>query len=145
MTIKGSMLSLEYVLDTDSANSGKVGIRFSNNLGEFISFVYYIDTKTYELDRQNSGQVSFSSRFAKEPMRVQRFASSNLLNGQIILDTASIEIFADDGLNTFTAIFFPTEPFENVQIVGAVDGAESGKHITFRTLTITAINGIWSK
>lgn len=124
----------------NTANSGKIGLRFSNNLGEFVSFYYNIEQRTYELDRRFSGKVAFNPRFASEPTCVKRISTKNLIVGEIILDTASIEIFMDSGLNTFSALFFPTVPFENVQIYSIIDGEKSA---SFQTLHIRALNGIW--
>lgn len=135
------MFSLTYSIYLNTANSGKIGLRFSNNLGEFITFFYDIEQRTYELDRRYSGKIAFNPRFANEPTTVKRISTKNLIHGQIILDTASIEIFMDGGLNTFTALFFPTAPFENVQIYSAIDG--TGKSVSFQKLHISALKGIW--
>lgn len=138
------MLSLEYMITVNAANSGKIGFRFSNTVGEFVSFYYDIEDRSYEFDRRFSGKVAFSQRFAKEIVRGKRIAATNTLTGHIILDTAAIEIFADEGLNTFTALFFPTLPFENIQIYAAINGAEAGKSVTIQSLNVTALNGIWT-
>lgn len=140
----GSLLQLEYTLNVDAAIKGKIGLRFSNNVGEFVSFHYYIDERTYEFDRRYSGQVAFSDRFAHATTRAHRINSRNLLTGRILLDAASIEIFADGGLNTFTGLFYPTELLENVQIYAAIDGADADKHIVFESLNVTALNRIWT-
>lgn len=140
----GSLLLLDYTLNVDGAIKGKIGLRFSNNVGEFVSFNYYIDERTYEFDRRHSGQVAFSDRFANEPTRAHRIKSNNLLSGRILLDAASIEIFADGGLNTFTGLFYPTELLENVQIYAAIEGADAGKHIVFTSLSATALTSIWT-
>lgn len=138
------LLSLEYAVDVNSANSGKIGFRFSNNLGEFVSFYYDVEDRSYEFDRRFSGKVAFSQRFATETVRGHRIAGTNTLSGQIVLDSTAIEIFADKGLNTFTALFFPTVPFENIQVYAAINGADTGKSVTIQSLNVTALNGIWS-
>lgn len=144
-TISDGLLSLEYSLNVNAANSGKIGFRFSNNLGEFVSFYYDIEDRSYEFDRRFSGKVAFNQRYAKDVVRGGRIAATNTLTGHIILDTAAIEIFADGGLNTFTALFFPTVPFDNVQVYAAVNGPETGKSITIDSLNVTALNGIWAQ
>lgn len=130
-------------MNVNAANAGKIGFRFSNNLGEFVSFYYDIEDRSYEFDRRFSGKV-VNERFAQEIVRANRIAAPNTLTGQIILDTAAIEIFADGGLNTFTALFFPTVPFENIQIYAALKGVDAGKSITIESLNVTALNEIWS-
>lgn len=141
----GSMLLLEFTLNVDAAVKGKIGLRFSNNVGEFVSFTYHIDERIYEFDRRYSGLVSFNPRFANQSKRANRILTTNLLAASILLDTASIEIFSDGGLNTFTGLIFPSELFENVQIYGAIDDADSGKYVVFESLNITALNSIWTQ
>lgn len=137
----GSMLSLDYRFNVGNVSNGKIGLNFSNDFGEFVSFQLDISGQIYEFDRRNSGDDSFSPRFSDTLRRTKRIRTSNLISGRIILDTASIEIFADDGLNTFSAIFFPTEPFENLAISGAIE--DSGKSVTVETLSVDGLNSIW--
>lgn len=139
----GSMLSLVYELDVSGATTGHIGFRFGNSLGEFVTFKYHIQERVYELDRRNSGRVTFSPRFADKTYRADRIASSNLLTGRVILDTASIEVFADEGLNTFTALFFPTKPFENIQIYGFIAEESSETSVSLQLLNVTVLTSIW--
>ncbi|XP_031633596.1 uncharacterized protein LOC116347219 isoform X2 [Contarinia nasturtii] len=137
----GSVLSLEYVFDIGNVTNGKVGLKFGNSLGEFVTFLYNIEKNEYEFDRRNSGNVSFDIRFADIVPTATRISNDSLLSGQIILDTASIEIFADDGLNTFSALFFPTEPFEHIQVTNGIE--DYGKSMTIQKLNVSALNSIW--
>lgn len=139
----GSILALEYALDIENAPNGKIGLQFSNDVGEFVSFYFDIDENSYEFDRRNSGDVSFSPKFADIVPHANRINTSTILEGQIILDTASIEIFADNGLNTFSAIFFPSELFQNIQIISNIEGSE--KSVIVRKLNISALNSIWAE
>ncbi|XP_031630288.1 uncharacterized protein LOC116345225 [Contarinia nasturtii] len=139
----GSMFTLEYVFNIENVVNGKVGLRFSNFFGEFITFFFDLSEGIYYLDRSNSGDVSFSPRFANRMADAKRIRSTNSLSGQVILDTASIEIFADDGLNTFSAIFFPSELFENIQLLCAIEDNE--KPITVEKLSVAALHSIWAE
>lgn len=139
----GSMFTFNYVFNIENVANGKIGFKFSNDLGEFVSFHFDINKRIYEFDRRNSGDVSFSPRFADRVASANRISSSNSLSGRIILDTASIEIFADNGLNTFSSIFFPTEPFENIQLVYAIE--DTGKSITVENVSVAALNSIWTE
>lgn len=141
----GSMLTMNYTLNVKNAADGKFGFKFGNNNGEFVSFYYYIADGIYELDRSKSGDISFSPRFADKTIRAERIDTSNSLTGRIILDTASIEIFADDGLNTFTALFFPTDLYENIQLHVSLEDADLTKSVVVQELSVAALNGIWTK
>lgn len=136
-----SILSMEYTIDIGHAHGGKIGLQFSNSHNEFISFHYDITERIYELDRRNSGNVSFNERFANTLARVKRIATDNKLTARIILDVASIEIFADDGLNTFSALFFPSEPYEVIKVIGALSNVSS--YVTIERLSVNALNSIW--
>lgn len=137
-----SMLWLQYEIDTSKAMNGKIGLQFSNNLNESVSFYYNVNERTYEFDRRKSGNVTFNSRFANSVVQVNRIATTNSLTASIILDRASIEIFADNGLNTFSALFFPSEPFDNVTVISALQ--KSDESTIVQKLNITALNSIWS-
>ncbi|XP_037032900.1 levanase-like [Bradysia coprophila] len=143
-SIESSLLLLEYVFDIENAQSGIVEFRFSNSHNEFVSFAYIAQEKVYQLDRTKSGKTSFSNRFANEKLTFDRIDNSDNITGRIILDVASIEIFADDGLNTFSALYFPTEPFNEVTINFAFDGDDETNSVVINELSLTPLKSIWS-
>lgn len=136
-----SMLWLQYEIDISQATNGKFGLKFSNDINEFVSFYYDLDERSYEFDRSKSGNISFSSRFGTFA-RVSRIATNNVFTGGIILDIGSIEIFADNGLNTFSALFFPMKSYENVEIISDLPNID--QFVTVKYINVTALNGIWS-
>lgn len=140
----GSMLTLDYTMDIQNAANGKVEWIFGNSKGEFVSFGYLIGNGNYELDRSRSGDTSFSPKFTDTIARAERIDSgSTLLRGQIVLDTASIEIFADDGLNTFSGLFYPTELYETIQLNVTQTVDDSTKSIRVQKLSVAALNSVW--
>lgn len=144
-SIESSLLLIEYVFDIQNAKSGIIDFRFSNSHNEFLSFAYTVQDQIYQLDRTNSGQTLFSNRFANEKLTTHRIDTSNNLAGRIVLDVASIEIFADEGLDTFSVLFFPTEPFNEVTINFTFDGDDDGSSvIAINELSVTPLTSIWS-
>ncbi|XP_031622608.1 uncharacterized protein LOC116340312 [Contarinia nasturtii] len=142
MTFKtGSMFTLDYDINIENIENGEIGLKFSNNLGEFVLFRYNGSSDGYVFDRQNSGNVTFSPNFANRISKAKRINTDNRLWGHIVLDTSAIEIFADDGLNVFTALFFPTEPFENIELI--FDAEDTEKTMTVGKLSVSALNSIW--
>lgn len=141
----GSMLILDYMADIQNAANGSVGLQFGNEQNEFCSFFYSIDEGIYELNRRKSGDISFSSTFADRVARAKRISKSNVLTGRIVLDTASIEIFADDGLNTFSALFFPTQPYERIQMIVALEDTNLTRSVVVQQFSVAALNSIWQK
>lgn len=135
----GSILTMEYAIFIGNVGKGNVGVRFSNNLGEFISFYFNINEGIYEFDRRSSGNVSFHPDVAQEVRKAVRIKRTTLLSGRIILDTTSIEIFADHGLNVFSSLFFPTELFEHIEIITE----NTNNSVTVERLRVEALNSIW--
>ncbi|XP_031622609.1 uncharacterized protein LOC116340313 [Contarinia nasturtii] len=142
MTFKtGSMLTLDYDINIENVLKGDIALKFSNNLGEFVLFHYNVSSDTYVFDRRNSGNVTFSEDFITRIPTAKRISTGNRLSGQIILDKSAIEIFADDGIMVFTALFFPTEPFENIDFIFDVEDTE--KTVTVEKLSVSALKSIW--
>ncbi|XP_031628779.1 uncharacterized protein LOC116344402 [Contarinia nasturtii] len=136
----GSMLILEYAINIENIRNGEIGIKFGNNLGESVLFHYNVSSDTYVFDRRKSGNVTFNTKFADQIAKAKRISTSKCLSGQILLDTASIEVFADDGLSVFTSLFFPTEPYENIELI--FDTAD--KSATVEKLSVSALHSIWT-
>jgi len=58
------------------------------------------------------------------------------MNMILVIDDASVEMFADNGLSVMTAIFFPNENFSMINI-----GSSNGFQI--KELTFHALKSIW--
>ena len=56
----------------------------------------------------------------------------------LIIDDASVELFADKGATTMTSIFFPTETYGLLKITG-------GNHFKMDTVSFTFLKSIWKK
>ena len=69
----------------------------------------------YYIDRTNAGQTSFEKGFAKKHTAPRLSAAKNF-DLTLIVDNASVEFFADNGVSVMTAIFFPDEIFSDVRI-----------------------------
>ncbi len=112
-------------------SSGLTKIRFSNSHGEFLDVGYDAGTSTYFIDRTNAGKSDFNKDFAGKHFG-QTGYEHKTIEMLIYLDHSSIELFADNGQCVMTEIFFPTQPFDNIEIIGDM---LSGK--------IAKINSIW--
>lgn len=137
-----SMLKMDYAVNIENATSGIVSFKISNNHSEFVLFHYNVSSNNYSFDRRNSGNVTFSPHFVNRIPTTQRVSTSNILTGQVLLDTASIEIFADEGLCVFSALFYPTEPFDNIQLI--FDTEHNEEILTVNELSVSALNSIWT-
>ncbi len=112
---------------------GLVTIRFSNAKNEYLDVGYDADSKTYFVDRTKAGKSDFNKNFAARHTGQATYEHENI-DLLIYLDHASVELFADNGQCVMTEIFFPSEPFQKIQILG--------NNIELLTGNITALNPI---
>lgn len=106
-------LKLDFTFDTTKS----LEVILSNKENQKLLVGYNHKTKTYYIDRTNSGKSDFEKGFPKKHI-APRIADTK--NGKIslILDVASAELFADDGLTVMTDIFFPGSLIDRIKISG---------------------------
>lgn len=121
------------VLRSDSIKS--FTLRFSNAREEEIVVGYDAASRNYFIDRTRSGKVSFEKGFARKQM-APRISSSQAMNLTIILDQASIELFADEGLTTMTSVFFPNIPFTEMHV-------QSNDGFMLKSVEYSSLTSIW--
>ncbi len=110
-------------------------MRFSNAAGEEVIVGYDAASKRYFIDRTKSGDVSFEKGFAAVHY-APRISTADSLAMTLVIDVASIELFADNGLTTMTEIFFPSEPYTDITI-------NAPKELEGAKLQLTPLGSIW--
>ncbi len=110
-------------------------ITLYNKKEQRIVIGYRKDSNQYFIDRSNSGKVNFEGTFGSKYV-APRIAANNELDIDLVVDNASVELFADGGLNVMTAIFFPDTIYHDVKI-RTVGGTGND------TLKITKLKRIW--
>jgi fructan beta-fructosidase len=90
-------------------------IQFSNEAGEKLTVGYDKAANHYFIDRKQSGIISFEQGFAAKHV-APRLAAGDKTDLTLLLDNASVELFADNGVTVMTDIFFPNEPYTKIQI-----------------------------
>lgn len=110
-------------------------ISLSNKSGQKLLVGYDSKSKSYYIDRTSSGASDFESGFAKKHI-APRTAKSGTAKLSLILDVASAELFADDGLTVMTDIFFPDSLIDGVEIFG-------DKKLRLADVNISAISSTW--
>ncbi|WP_246853596.1 glycoside hydrolase family 32 protein [Rufibacter aurantiacus] len=112
--LNSSLLELD--LNLDVSQGQEVIIRFSNTKGEHIDIGYSVTGKELYIDRTKSGKMGFKDTFPGK-----HTAPLTLENGKLrlhlLVDVASVEVFANDGKTVMTDIFFPTEEFTKVELI----------------------------
>jgi fructan beta-fructosidase len=79
-----------------------------------------IKGNNYFIDRTLSGKVDFEKGFAAKHI-APRLSGKKSIGLTLMIDNASVELFADKGLTGMTEIFFPGEPFSTI-IIQSQDG-----------------------
>jgi fructan beta-fructosidase len=87
---------------------------FSNSSGQSLKAGYDEEKNSFFIDRTRAGNSAFYPSFATIHYG-PRIARSNDSKITMILDNASLELFADQGLTTMTEIFFPDQPYNSIQ------------------------------
>jgi levanase/fructan beta-fructosidase len=103
-------MKLELAIDLKK----KVGYVLSNDLGEKLEFGYDPAKQHFYIDRTKAGKNDFSEKFAPKLSYAPRFTEEKTIQGTIILDKTSIELFLDNGQTVMTEIFFPNAPFNQI-------------------------------
>lgn len=106
------MLKLDFSFDP----AKNVNVSFTNNEGEKLLIGYNATTKTYYIDRTKAGKSDFEKGFANKHY-AKRISSDKTAKISLILDVASVELFADDGLTVMTDIFFPSSAITGLNIL----------------------------
>ena len=88
----------------------------SNREGDSLVFGYRSADHQFFVDRSQAGRGDFSEEFAKRPSEAPKVGKEEGINGTIILDKTSLELFYNDGTTVMTEIFFPNAPFESLSI-----------------------------
>jgi fructan beta-fructosidase len=92
-------------------------ITFSNSKGEKLVVGYDAASNGYFIDRSASGKVDFEETFGSR-FTAPRFSDKTTVDLTLIIDVASVELFADNGLGVMTGVFFPGEVYGKVAIEG---------------------------
>ncbi len=99
-----------------SANATKdFSIVLSDSAGDKLIVGYDKKANQYYIDRTNAGKSNFKSGFASKAV-APHFYRSKKIELTLVIDAASIELFADKGLTTMTSIFFPHSLLNQITI-----------------------------
>jgi fructan beta-fructosidase len=110
-------------------------LTLSNEAGQKLLIGYDKDSNQYFIDRTESGKVDFEKGFGSRKT-APRFSSNKRTDITLIIDDASVELFADGGRSVMTAIFFPDSRFTNWLI-------KSPQGFKINTVTFERLKSIW--
>jgi len=104
-----------FKVDLQFNPASDVKIVLNNKEGETLLVGYDHKTKTYYIDRTKSGAADFEKGFARKHS-APRISNASFGTISLILDVASVELFADNGLTVMTDIFFPKSSMKGIEI-----------------------------
>ncbi len=96
-------------------------LSFDNTLGDALHVGFDADRAVFFIDRRNAGETAFHPSFAARH-EVPRWATLETLTLTLVLDTSSVELFADEGCSVMTSQVFPRAPWGRLQCQGPVQG-----------------------
>ncbi|GAB3715572.1 glycoside hydrolase family 32 protein [Spirosoma flavus] len=103
----------------------------ANDQGNELVIGYDKQANTYYIDRTKSGKTDFEKGFAKR-ITAPRLSTDKTLSVTLLVDVASVELFADKGLDVMTSIFFPNQNLNKLFI-------KSASGIVLPTLTYSGL------
>jgi fructan beta-fructosidase len=126
---------LEAAVRQDS--SSVVGLRLSNEAGETYEIGYRAAEHAYFSDRRRAGETTFAPDFASRVHYAPVQAGGTLISMHLIFDHSSVELIADDGLTCLTDLYFPSQPFTQLELL------VEGDPIDLQRLELYSLQSIW--
>lgn len=117
----------------DKAND--FSIVLSNDINERLVIGYDKDHNQYFIDRTQSGKTNFNKDFATKAV-APRLLNSDSINVSLVIDESSVELFADDGLSVMTEIFFPSKPYNKINI-------QTKDNTSIKQIQYACLKSIW--
>jgi fructan beta-fructosidase len=110
-------------------------IVLSNQGEERLILGYDKASNNYFIDRTNSGKVSFEKGFAGRHT-APRLANKQEMDITILIDNASVELFADKGLSVMTDIVFPNSLYTDIAF-------QSSDNFQIKSMKYNKMGSIW--
>lgn len=115
---KSKVLPGQYLMKINADTRSDFSITLSNKNDERLVVGFDKAKDQYFIDRTKSGETNFSSNFSRIAYapRLAKTASSTLL---LLVDSSSVEVFADGGKTVMTSIFFSIAPYSDFTLKSA--------------------------
>ena len=94
---------------------GTMNLTLSNTIGEQVELRYDKAANTFTMNREKSGDTSFSEAF---PAETTAPVYGNIKQLRIFIDRCSIEVFDAEGRMAMTNLVFPSEAYNKVTVKG---------------------------
>jgi fructan beta-fructosidase len=128
-------LNSQYLLKFSSPLIADFSVVLSNELGEELIIGYDQQKNKYYVDRTKAGKKNFEIGFAKKHT-APRISASASMDLTLLVDAASIELFADEGLSVMTDIFFPNQIMTRLTV-------KTSTPMKLNNVSISKVEGVW--
>ncbi|HEY8784306.1 MAG TPA: glycoside hydrolase family 32 protein [Mucilaginibacter sp.] len=128
-------LPAQYILSFHLNKITDYSVLLSNEAGEELTIGYSKANNSYFIDRSKSGKIDFSPEFVK-PLSAPRLLKSQSSGVMLVADASSVELFADGGLTNMSAVFFPRQKFDRMQI-------KTNDGVAIKNVNIKSLRSIW--
>jgi len=128
-----------YTLHFNVPQAQTWAVELSNGQNERVLIGYDHAKRQYYFDRSRSGNVGFApadkgfTKVAYAP-RQARSASQEI---GLVIDAASVELFADGGRTCLTGTFFPSQPFTGLAL--------QAQALKLPVVEVMGMKSIWEK
>jgi fructan beta-fructosidase len=95
-------------VDLSKTTASDFGISLNNKQGENYRIGLNAASNEFYSDRTKASNQTFADNFALKKHTAPRIGDHRVLKMRMFFDTASVELFADDGKTALTDTFFPT-------------------------------------
>jgi fructan beta-fructosidase len=126
-------------VDLSKTTARDFGINLRNKQGENYRIGFNATSNNFYSDRTKASNHKLADNFALKKHTAPRIGDHGVLRMRLLFDTASIELFADDGKTALTDTFFPTWDFNDFEIY-AQDGS-----IRIFKLQMWKLKRIWKR
>ncbi|MDQ6813316.1 MAG: GH32 C-terminal domain-containing protein, partial [Bacteroidota bacterium] len=137
LTAKAGKIKGPFRLTFTTNQLADFSLTLSNSKSEKIVVGFDKQANYFYIDRTQSGKTDFEKGFAKKHT-APRLSNRQNEDITLVVDNASIELFADNGLTTMTEIFFPAEIFSSVKF-------QSANNFLLQSIQLTRLKSIWKK
>ena len=103
------------ILHVTTGMQSDLSIVLSNDSSQRTVIGYDKASNQYYIDRTASGKTYFKKGFASRAV-APRVAVTDSADITLVIDVASVELFADKGTTVMTGIFFPGEHYNEISI-----------------------------
>ena len=128
-------LNGQYLLKFSSQLIADFSVVLSNELKEELIIGYDQQKNEYYVDRTKAGKRNFEIGFAKKHT-APRISASAFMDLTLLVDAASIELFADEGLSVMTDIFFPNQIMTRLKV-------KTSTPMKLHDVSISKVEGVW--